>query len=215
MYLLGSFTAESNCKPLEMIATKNLANAPPCLQRMLLELPSNMGPGPRCNSLMHWANKSLTGDQAECKNWLHRLHKAMDWEDRRHNTERAHPGNSVPTHSARLATSKETCDTCSKMILGLQRWTFYEWWTTSERTKVGDTAQTLYTLSIWRPSLYFQGTGECKTTHVLARNQCWHWGLHKEMPGVHQAVSGSQGAFPASRHTRETIEENWHWLLQL
>ena len=38
-YLLGrSFVAESNHKPLEMIAMKNLANAPPRLQRMLLEL---------------------------------------------------------------------------------------------------------------------------------------------------------------------------------
>ena len=38
-YLLGrSFVAESDHKPLEMIAMKNLANAPPRLQRMLLEL---------------------------------------------------------------------------------------------------------------------------------------------------------------------------------
>ena len=38
-YLLGrSFVAESDHKPLEMIAMKNLANVPPCLQRMLLEL---------------------------------------------------------------------------------------------------------------------------------------------------------------------------------
>ena len=38
-YLLGrSFIAESNHKPLEMIAMKNLANVPPHLQRMLLEL---------------------------------------------------------------------------------------------------------------------------------------------------------------------------------
>ena len=38
-YLLErSFVAESNHKPLEMIAMKNLANAPPHLQRMLLEL---------------------------------------------------------------------------------------------------------------------------------------------------------------------------------
>ena len=38
-YLLGrSFVAESDQKPLEMIAMKNLANVPPCLQRMLLEL---------------------------------------------------------------------------------------------------------------------------------------------------------------------------------
>ena len=38
-YLLGrSFVAESNHKPLEMIAMKNLVNAPTRLQRMLLEL---------------------------------------------------------------------------------------------------------------------------------------------------------------------------------
>ena len=38
-YLLGrSFIAESDHKPLEMIAMKNLANVPTHLQRMLLEL---------------------------------------------------------------------------------------------------------------------------------------------------------------------------------
>ena len=38
-YLLGrSFVAESDHKPLEMIAMNNLVNAPPHLQRMLLEL---------------------------------------------------------------------------------------------------------------------------------------------------------------------------------
>ena len=38
-YLLGrSFIAESDHKPLEMIAMKNLVNVPPCLQRMLLEI---------------------------------------------------------------------------------------------------------------------------------------------------------------------------------
>ena len=38
-YLLGrSFIAESDHKPLEIIAMKNLVNAPPHLQRMLLEL---------------------------------------------------------------------------------------------------------------------------------------------------------------------------------
>ena len=38
-YLLSrSFIADSDHKPLEMIAMKNLANTPPCLQRMLLEL---------------------------------------------------------------------------------------------------------------------------------------------------------------------------------
>ena len=39
MYLLGrSFVAESDHKPLEMIAVKNLTNAPPCLQKMLFQL---------------------------------------------------------------------------------------------------------------------------------------------------------------------------------
>ena len=54
-YLLGrSFIAESDHKPLEMIAMKNLANVPPCLQRMLLELqrydvPSSTDQGRKCN----------------------------------------------------------------------------------------------------------------------------------------------------------------------
>ena len=39
IYLLRrNFIVESDHKPLEMIAMKNLANAPPHLQRMLLEL---------------------------------------------------------------------------------------------------------------------------------------------------------------------------------
>ena len=36
--LVRSFIAESHHKPLEMITMKNLANVPPHLQRMLLEL---------------------------------------------------------------------------------------------------------------------------------------------------------------------------------
>ena len=54
-YLLGrSFVAESDHKPLEMIAMKNLANVPPCLQRMLLKLQRydvtiKYRPGKKCN----------------------------------------------------------------------------------------------------------------------------------------------------------------------
>ena len=57
-YLLGrSFIAESDHKPLEIIAMKNLVNAPPSLQRMLLELqryddtmsPSSTNQGTKCN----------------------------------------------------------------------------------------------------------------------------------------------------------------------
>ena len=62
-YLLGrSFVAESDHKPLEMIAMKNLANVPPHLQRMLLELQRynvtiNYRPGNQmqlASALSHW-----------------------------------------------------------------------------------------------------------------------------------------------------------------
>ena len=61
-YLLGrSFIAESDHKLLEIIAMKNLTNAPPCLQRMLLELQRydvtiKYRPGPQmqlANTLSH------------------------------------------------------------------------------------------------------------------------------------------------------------------
>ena len=35
------------------------------------------------------------------------------------------------------------------------------------------------------------------------------------MPGMYQKVSSSQGASPASRHTRGSLEEAWHGLFQL
>ena len=76
-YLLGrSFIAESDHKPLEMIAMKNLANAPPRLQRMLLEL--------RCHHQISTREgnatgrrpqllpgESLTGNQTGCATTLH------------------------------------------------------------------------------------------------------------------------------------------------
>ena len=82
-YLLGrSFIAESDHKPLEMIAMKNLANVPPHLQRMLLELqryqvlPREPNTTSRCTKPL--PSKSLTGDQTGYASRLHCLHKAMD-----------------------------------------------------------------------------------------------------------------------------------------
>ena len=87
MYLLGrSFTAESDYKPLEMIAMKNLANVPPHLQRMLLELQRydvtiKYHSGAQVQlmeTLSHCPGESLTRDQAGYEGRLHHLHKAMD-----------------------------------------------------------------------------------------------------------------------------------------
>ena len=45
----------------------------------------------------------------------------MDQENQGQHTERPHPRNSVPTHTARLAASTKACATFSEEILGLQR----------------------------------------------------------------------------------------------
>ena len=133
--LLGSsFIAESDHKPLEMIAVKNLVNVPPCLQRMLLELQ-------RYNVTIK-PNERLTGNQIGHASRLHCLHEAMDRETEGQHTERPHPRNSVSTHTARLATSTKTCATFSTEILGLQRLTINRRWTASERTEVNHTRRT-------------------------------------------------------------------------
>ena len=86
-YLFGrSFIAESDHKPLAMIAMKNLANAPPRLQRMLLELQRydvtiKYRPGKQmqlADALSHCPGKSLTGNQTGYVSRLHCLHEAMD-----------------------------------------------------------------------------------------------------------------------------------------
>ena len=85
-YLLGrSFVAESDHKPLGMIAMKNLANAPPCLQRMLLELQygplsnqTSNNPNAKNSPKMKHTSESLTGNQTGYVSRLHCLHEAMD-----------------------------------------------------------------------------------------------------------------------------------------
>ena len=86
-YLLGrSFIAESDHKPLEMIAMKNLVNAPPHLQRMLLDLQRydvtiKYRPGKEmqlADTLSCCPDESLTGDQTGYASRLHCLYEAMD-----------------------------------------------------------------------------------------------------------------------------------------
>ena len=65
--------------------------------------------------------ESLTGNQIGHASRLHCLYQAMDRETEGQHTERPHPGNGLPTHSARLATPKKTRSTLSKKVLGFQR----------------------------------------------------------------------------------------------
>ena len=125
-YLLGrSFMAESDHKLLEMIAMKNLANAPPNLQRMLLELQrydvtiktrTTDATGRRFKPL---PSKSLTGNQTRHASRLHCLDEAMDSETQGQHSERPHPRNIVSAHPAGLAASAKTRATFSEEILGL------------------------------------------------------------------------------------------------
>ena len=142
----------------------------------------------------------------------------MDWETEGQHTARPHLGNGLSTHTTRLAASKKTRTTLSQKILGLQRRTVNRWWNAPERTEVNHTRGTSRGVSkpsARRPSLSKQGTGECKTTYVLDRNWCGHWRLHQVLPGVYQKVSGTQGAPPASWHSRGSLEETWYWLFCL
>ena len=164
MYLLGrSFVAESNHKPLEMIAKKNLANVPPRLQRMLLELQRyditiKYQPG----SQMQMANAlsccpARASQEIKLEMWVDYIAFTKPWiEKLKDSTQRPHSRNSVSAHLARLAASTKTCTTFSTEILGLQRWTISRWWNASERTEVNNTWRTsreVSTPSTWRPSL--------------------------------------------------------------
>ena len=46
-------------------------------------------------------------------------------------------------------------------------------------------------------------------------NRCGHWRLHQAMPGMYQKVSSTQGAPPASWHSRGSVEETWYRLFHL
>ena len=136
-YLLGgSFIAESDHKLLEMIAMKNLINAPPCLQRMLLELQrydvtikyrpgAQMQLADALSCYLARASLEIKLDMrvdyiAFTKPWI---------EKQRQHTEGPHTRNSVSAHSAGLATSTKTRTTFGKKILGLQRQIINRQWT--------------------------------------------------------------------------------------
>ena len=181
-YLLGrSFVAESDHKPLEMIAMKNLANVPPRLQRMLLELQRydvtiKYRPGKemqladalsRCPAR---ASQEIKLDMrvdyiAFTKPWIEKLEGQ--------HSERPHPSDGVSTDTTGLAASKKTRTTLSEKILGLQRRTINRRWYAPERTEVnhpGGTSRGVSKPSARRPSLSEQGTRKCQTTYVLDRN---------------------------------------------
>ena len=129
-YLLGrSFVAESDHKPLEMIAMKNLANAPPHLQRMLLELQRydvtiKYRPGKEmqlANALSRCPARASQEIKLDMRVDYIAFTKAMDRETEGQHAERPHPSNGVSAHTTRLATSKKTPTTFSEEILGLQR----------------------------------------------------------------------------------------------
>ena len=124
-YLLGrSFVADSDHEPLEMIAMKNLANAPPRLQRMLLELQRyDVTIKYRPGKEMQLPGESLTGNQTGYASRLHCLYEAMDRETEGQHTERPHPSHGISTHTTRFAASKKTHTTSGEKILGHQRQT--------------------------------------------------------------------------------------------
>ena len=124
-YLLGrSFIAESDHKPLEMIAMKNLANAPPRLQRMLLELQrydvtikyqsgKEIQLADALSRCPARASQEIKLDMrvdyiAFTKQWIEKLKDST-------------PSDSVSTHTTRLAASKKTHTMSGEKILELQR----------------------------------------------------------------------------------------------
>ena len=198
-YLLGrSFVAESDHKPLDMIAMKNLANAPPRLQRMLLELQrydvtikyrpgKEMQLADALSCCPARASQEIKLDMrvdyiAFTKPWIEKL---------KDSTQRDPILATVYQLTTRLAASKKTRTTFGEKILGLQRRTINRWRNAPERTEVNHTRGTSRGVSkpsARRPSLSKQGTGKCKTTYVLDWNRCRHRRLHQEMPRMYQKV---------------------------
>ena len=164
-YLLGrSFVAESDHKPLEMIAMKNLANAPPCLQRMLLELQKydvtiKYRPGKEmqlADALSRCPARASQQIKLDMRVDFIAFTKPWIEETEGQHTEKPHSSDGVSAHTTRLAASKKTRTTFSEEILGLQRRTINRLWNAPERTEVNHTRGTsrgVFKPSTRRPSL--------------------------------------------------------------
>ena len=126
MYLLGrSFITESDHKLLEMITIKNLANAPPHLQRMLLQLQCFditicYRPGAEMQ-LVDALSRCPAQASPEIKLNMHVDYIAFSrpWikKLKRDTTGRPHSDNCVPVDVARLASPKMACSPYSKKVL--------------------------------------------------------------------------------------------------
>ena len=129
-YLLGrSFVAKSDHKPLEMIAMKNLANAQPPLQRMLLEFKRydvtiKYRPGKEMQ-LVDALSRCLARASQEIKLDMRVDYIAFTkpWIEKLKDSTQRDPILAMVYQHTRLAASKKTHSTFSEEILGLQRQT--------------------------------------------------------------------------------------------
>ena len=183
-YLLRrSFIAESDHKPLEMIAMKNLANAPPRLQRMLLELQRydvtiKYRPGPqmqladalsRCPAR---ASPEIKLDMrvdyiAFTKPWIEKLKDSIQRDPILGTVYQLtqqgwpHQRRHVPHLARRYWDFRDELSTDDGLLLK------------GPRLIIPGELQEEYLHRLHeRPSLCKQGTGECQRTHVLDRNRC-------------------------------------------
>ena len=209
-YLLGrSLIAESNYKPLEMIAMKNLANVPPHLQRMLLELERydvtiKYRPGNQmqlANVLSQCparASQEIKLDMqvdyiAFMKPWIEKLKDSMQRDP-------------ILGTVYQLTQQGWLHQRRHVQCLAWRYWDFRDELSTDDGLLLkgprliilGEASRGVSKLSTRRPSLCKQDTGECNAAHVLDWNRCGHRGLHQAMQGMYQKVSGGQRAPPAS-----------------
>ena len=182
-YLLGrSFIAESDHKPLEMIAMKNLANVPPHLQRMLLELQRydvtiKYRPGPQmqlADALSHCparASPEIKLDMrvdyiAFTKPWIEKLKDSIQRDpilgtvyqltQQGWLNQRRH----MPRLVRRYWDFRDELSTDDGLLLK------------GPRLIIPRELQEEYLHRLHEGHLCKQGTGECQRTHVLDRNRC-------------------------------------------
>ena len=209
-YLLGrSFVAESDHKPLEMIAMKNLANAPPTSSENaagVTEIRCHHQVSTReGNATGRWPQplpgESLTGNQTGYASRLHCLYEAMDRETEGQHTARPHFSDGVSAHTTRLAASKKTHTTFSEEILD-----FREELSTDDgmllkgpRLVILGELQEEYLSRLHEGHLSASKVQENAKQHMYWTGiDAGHRRLHQMMPGMYQKVSSTQGAPPAS-----------------